>query len=191
MAVLLLGLGNPGLKYRDTRHNTGFHVVEKIAEKLGVRFKKKWFQPYLYAKARYEGEEFILVKPLTYMNRSGEILHYLMDKYNLVSDDLVVVVDNMDIQPGNLKLKMKGSDGGHNGLKSVNDYLMSTEYKRLFIGIGRPEKGCSVVDHVLGKINETEVYEAEDRAAEGLLMLPFNNSSQVMNYLNRRHSGSQ
>lgn len=186
MTLLIIGLGNPGTKYSGTRHNTGFDVVNKLASKFGVKFSKPFFKSYQIAKFKYNSNKFILIKPTTYMNLSGEILPGLLAKYKLTNNNIVIVVDNLDIDKGLLKFKIKGSDGGHNGLKSINEFIGSNEYKRLFIGIGRPPKGESISDYVLSKIEDQRVYEAEDRAVEGVLMLQENDISQVMNFLNRR-----
>ncbi|QEN06221.1 aminoacyl-tRNA hydrolase [Thiospirochaeta perfilievii] len=186
MTLLVIGLGNPGSKYHGTRHNTGFDVVDKLASKFGVKFSKPFFKKYFITHITYNSNKFILVKPTTYMNRSGEVLPSLLSKYKLTNSSVVIVVDNLDIEKGLLKFKLKGSDGGHNGLKSINDYLGSNEYKRLFVGIGRPPKGESITEYVLSPIEDNEVLEAEDRAVEGLLRLTSDSISQVMNYINRR-----
>lgn len=186
MTLLIIGLGNPGAKYYGTRHNTGFDVVDFIASKYGVKFKKAFLKPYYYTEINENNNRFILIKPTTYMNRSGEILPGLLTKYKLTNNNLVTVVDNLDIKKGLLKFKQKGSDGGHNGLKSINDFLGTTEYKRLFIGIGRPENGETVRDYVLSPITDDRIIEAEHRAVEGLLKLPYCDINQITNFLNRR-----
>ena len=186
MTLLLIGLGNPGSKYHGTRHNTGFDVVNKIASKFGVKFRKALFKPYYITKFKNNNNNYILIKPTTYMNRSGEIIPSLLEKYRLTNNNIVVIVDNLDIEKGYLKFKIKGSDGGHNGLKSINECLGTTEYKRLFIGIGRPVKGSSITEYVLAKIEDKRIFEAEDRAVDGLIKLTNDNVSQLMNYLNRR-----
>lgn len=191
MTLLIVGLGNPGIKYQGTRHNTGFNVVDKMALKLGVKLKKSFFNPYQIAKSKFGNHKYILVKPLTYMNNSGAIIPGLLSKYNLTNSNLVIVVDNLDISKGQLKFKVKGSDGGHNGLKSINEYLGTVEYKRVFVGIGRPEKGEPIVDYVLSPIEDSSVFDAEDRAVKGLFNLPDNEISQIMNFLNRRVSESR
>jgi len=188
LTLLIIGLGNPGLKYQGSRHNTGFDVIDIIASKFGVKFKKQLFKPYYFCDIKNDNNRYILIKPNTYMNRSGEIIPHLLNKYNLTNDNIVIVVDNLDIKPGLLKFKIRGSDGGHNGLKSVNDYLGTTEYKRLFVGIDRPNKGVSIADYVLSQIDNSSVFEAEQKAAIGILKLPYEKISQVTNYINRRQS---
>lgn len=186
MTLLLIGLGNPGSKYSGTRHNAGFDVVDSMASKFGVKFKKSFLKPYYFTEFVNNENKFILIKPLTYMNSTGEILPGLLQKYKLTNSHLVIIVDNLDIKKGFLKFKLRGSDGGHNGLKSINEYLGINEYKRLFIGIGRPAKGDSIIEYVLSKIVDKTVYEAIDRAVDGLLRLPDEEINQVINFLNRR-----
>lgn len=186
MTLLLVGLGNPGKKYAGTRHNTGFDVVDKLASRFSVKFKKAFFRPFQYTHFKYKSHKYVLVKPLTYMNRSGEILPGLLKRYKITNSNIIIIVDNLDISKGLNKFKLKGSDGGHNGLKSINEYIGTTEYKRLFIGIGRPEPGESVAEYVLAPITEESIFKAEERAVEGLLKLPETDINQVMNFLNRR-----
>lgn len=191
MTLLILGLGNPGSKYQGTRHNAGFHIVELLASQFNVKLKKSFLKPYEIGQFNHLGNKYILVKPLTFMNNSGAVIPSLLSKYKLTNNNLLVVVDNLDIAKGLLKFKLKGSDGGHNGLKSINDYIGTQEYKRLFVGIGRPEKGEPIVEYVLSKISDSRVVEAEKRAAEGILKLSEEPINQVINFLNRRISDKQ
>ncbi|MGL1891934.1 MAG: aminoacyl-tRNA hydrolase [Spirochaetaceae bacterium] len=186
MTFLIIGLGNPGFKYSGTRHNAGFDVVNKMASKFSVNFKKPLFKNYYIAKIRHENNLFILIKPNTFMNRSGEVIPGLLYKYKLTHNNLIVVVDNLDINKGYLKFKLKGSDGGHNGLKSIYDYIGTNEYKRLFVGIGRPTDGESIIEYVLSKMEDSAIFDAIDRSVQGLLKLPTDRIDQIMNYLNRR-----
>ncbi len=155
-AVMILGLGNPGPEYEQSRHNAGFDLLKVFAGQLGVSFQKPWFRPWLISSVRLEGRQIYLVKALTYMNNSGSILPFLMKRYNLELENLMVVVDNMDLPPGKLRMRMGGSSAGHNGLKSIINHLDSSDFKRLYIGVGRPEKGRSVIDHVLGPFSADE-----------------------------------
>lgn len=186
MTLLIVGLGNPGSKYSGTRHNTGFDVVDIIASKFGVKFHKPVFKSYYVAIVKYNSNKFILIKPNTFMNRSGEVLPGLLSKYKLTNKNIVIVVDNLDINSGFLKFKLKGSDGGHNGLKSINEFIGTNDYKRLFIGIGRPMRGESITDYVLAKIDDDKVFLAEHKAADSLLKIPDEDINQIMNYVNRR-----
>lgn len=147
---MVVGLGNPGPDYRDTRHNAGFWFVEKWAGTLGLSFRKAWFRPYFFAVHEVAGDRLVLVKPLTFMNLSGQILPALLERFGAGPQDLAVVFDQMDLPPGRVRMKPKGSHAGHNGLRSIEASLGSPDYHRLALGIGRPAPGESIVDHVLG-----------------------------------------
>jgi len=142
---LILGLGNPGAKYANTRHNVGFDAVEACAAFFQARLRKRCFRLYRQAKV---GSFVSLVEPLTYMNNSGEVMRYFPD---VKAEDIVVVCDQMDLPPGLIRIRRGGSSAGHNGLKSLISALDSSEFTRVYIGIGRPAKGVSVVDHVLSR----------------------------------------
>ena len=143
-----MGLGNPGPDYRDTRHNAGFWFLDQWAASRGLVFKKAWFQPYVWCSLVQGGHQIFFVKPMTYMNLSGTVLPVLLQKFRASPDDLLVVFDQMDLPPGRVRLKPKGSHAGHNGLRSVETALGSSDYYRLAIGIGRPAR--DILDYVLG-----------------------------------------
>ena len=173
--VLVLGLGNPGAAYAATRHNVGFHVVDARAEVQGLRFRRPLLRSYAVATERGEDANIVLAKPLTYMNRSGEVLPALLAKYH--PERTVVVCDNLDLPPGSFRVKRGGAGGGHRGLASIAEYLDPEEYLRFYIGIGRPaadpagagDRRQEIVDHVLGEPTESEAGKlagATERAAE-------------------------
>ncbi len=167
--LMILGLGNPGPKYEKTRHNVGFDLIELLAEQLNLFLKKPLFRNYRIASVSVGGRRIHLVEPLTYMNRSGDVLPHLMKKYNLEISDIIVAVDNMDLLPGRIRMKSRGSSAGHNGLKSLISRAESSGFNRLYIGIGRPTGGESVVDHVLGLFSSedrTEIDRALERCVE-------------------------
>jgi len=147
---VVVGLGNPGPDYQNTRHNAGFWFVDRWAGNLGLSFRKPWFRPFFLAEKVFGAHKLILVKPTTFMNLSGEVLPSLLARTGASSDDLLVVFDQMDLPPGRLRLKPHGSHAGHNGLKSIDAVLGGGDYHRLAVGIGRPGPGLGVVDHVLG-----------------------------------------
>ncbi len=153
---MILGLGNPGPEYEESRHNVGFLFLEELSGELGASFKKTWFRPWLEAFAVLESLPLHLVKPLTYMNRSGIVLPSVMKKYGIPVERLIVVVDNMDLPTGKLRMKDKGSSAGHNGLKSIMAELGCSDFKRLYLGIDRPAKQDGVIDHVLGSFSGDE-----------------------------------
>ncbi len=160
--LLIVGLGNPGLKYEYTRHNVGFDLIELLCEQLNLFMRKPLFSNYLYTSTIRGDRRIHLVKPLTYMNRSGEILPGLMKKYDLTGDAVLVVTDNMDLSPGRIRMKPGGSSAGHNGLKSIMHYIPDGKFPRLYVGIGRPEAGISVVDHVLGLFTDEDRDKVDD-----------------------------
>ena len=145
---VIAGLGNPGREYAQTKHNVGFLMVDALAAHLGVT---EWREKYdaLIARARIGSEAVLLVKPQTYMNESGRAIAPLMNFYKLVADDLIVAHDDMDIPVGSIRIRKKGSSGGHNGIKSILAHLGDEHFARIRIGIGRPLPGWTVVNHVL------------------------------------------
>jgi len=184
---LIVGLGNPGPAYAATRHNVGFWVVDRLARTLRIPIEKaKWKG--LVGEGRVGEETVILLKPQTYMNASGESVAEAMRFYKLAPENLLVIYDDMDLPLGTLRLRMKGSDGGHRGLRSIIAHLGTQEIPRIRIGIGRPAPGVSVTDHVLSPFapEEREAAEAAAaRAAEAAaawLTEPFD---RVMNRFNR------
>ena len=145
---VIAGLGNPGREYAQTKHNVGFLMVDALAAHLGVT---EWREKYdaLIARARIGSEAVLLVKPQTYMNESGRAIAPLMNFYKLAAGDLIVAHDDMDIPTGTIRIRKKGSSGGHNGIKSILAHLGDEHFARIRIGIGRPLPGWTVVNHVL------------------------------------------
>lgn len=150
---MIVGLGNPGKKYEQTKHNVGFMVVDRLAEKFGASFKKNIFEAEV-AEFFVGGEKVFLVKPQTFMNESGRAVGPLMTYFGIYPDELVVVYDDLDLLTGKLRLRQKGSAGGHNGMKSIISHLGTKEFARVKIGIDRPKKGESVVNHVLSPFSK-------------------------------------
>lgn len=163
--MIVFGLGNPGAKYRGTRHNVGFDTVERIAAQKEIKFRKRCFR--LYKRA--VSDSLVLIEPLTYMNASGDIAKECITP----GDTVVVVVDQMDLPPGKIRIKRGGSSAGHNGLKSMIGAI-GPDFIRLYIGIGRPDAGVSVPDHVLSRPNAVDrslIDEAEAKASDAILRL--------------------
>lgn len=191
---MVIGLGNPGLQYQNNRHNVGFKVVELLSEKLNSTFNKKLFQPFLISKCIYKNHRIVLIKPLTFMNSSGIIVPYLFKKYKMDINNLIVLCDNLDLNPGRCKFKLKGSPAAHNGLKSISNALDSNDYKRIFLGIGHPGKRSAVKDYVLGDPDENDLslyHESYKNAADALLKISEDLEEQVMNELNRKKDSSE
>ena len=158
--IVLIGLGNPGARFDGSRHNVGFQLVDALARALGCDLRTRLFKPLEVGVCRKAGV--ILAKPLTYMNRSGRVIPWLLRRFSASLDHLIVVVDNMDLPPGEIRMKRRGGSTTHNGLKSIDETLASTEYSRLYIGVGRPASGESVIDHVLGTFDREERASVDD-----------------------------
>ncbi|MFO7780667.1 MAG: aminoacyl-tRNA hydrolase [Spirochaetia bacterium] len=184
-----MGLGNPGPRFHGTRHNVGFAVVEETAARLDISLRKPLFARYRVARQASAAEApLVLAEPLTYMNRSGDVLPRLLRRAGVEPEAAVVVCDNLDLPAGRLRMKRGGGTAGHRGLASIVDAVGHGDFLRLYIGIGRPEDG-DVVAHVLGSPPEAErtLYaEAVSRAADAVLLLRRQPPEQVMNELNRR-----
>lgn len=152
---LIVGLGNPGRQYEKTRHNVGFMVIDELSNRLNIPLDKPKFNG-IYGQGHIQGEKVILLKPLTYMNLSGESVAPLMNYYGVELDDLLVIYDDLDLPPGKIRLRQKGSPGGHNGIKSLIQHLGTQEFKRIRIGVGRPTVPMKVTDYVLGQFQQDE-----------------------------------
>src|SRR5438876_4110806 len=153
---LIVGLGNPGAEYARTRHNAGFLVVERLAERWQASWNyEKKFNARL-ARAQFKGRRLLLCQPQTYMNSSGQTVGALMTFYQLPLTRLLVVVDDADLPLGTIRLRPGGSSGGHHGLESIEQHLGSREYARLRIGIGRQDGQRQITGHVLGRFSSTE-----------------------------------
>ena len=153
---VIVGLGNPGREYAQTKHNVGFMLVDALADKLGIFNWQEKFDA-LIAEGRLGTEKILLVKPQTYMNDSGRAVGPLMNWYKLPPEDLIVAHDVMDIPAGTIRIRKKGSAGGHNGIKSVLAHLGDEHFSRVRIGIGRPLPGWTVINHVLAPFQEEDV----------------------------------
>src|SRR6516165_260169 len=161
---VVVGLGNPGRQYVGTRHNVGFAVVDALAAGPRVAAFRGRFQAQV-AEAHEDGLTLLLVKPETFMNLSGQSVRQVVDFYKLPFDDLLVVCDDFALPLGKLRVRAKGTHGGHNGLRSIQDHLGTTEYPRLRIGVGGP-KG-DAVDHVLGRFRPGERTVIDDAVVAG------------------------
>ena len=153
MKYLIVGLGNMGLEYDNTRHNLGFEILDDLVTSKDAEFKNDRLGD--LAQIKHKGRTLILLKPSTYVNRSGKAVQYWMSKYKIIPANLLVVVDDLNIDFGRLRLREKGNDGGHNGLKDINQTIGSG-YARLRLGIGRDFHKGGQVDYVLGKWKEDE-----------------------------------
>lgn len=152
---LVVGLGNPGIKYANTRHNVGFITLDEWAYQQGHQFNQSKFKAD-YFETFVNGEKVLFVKPQTYMNLSGESVIGFVNYFNLADEDILVVFDDMDIEPGRIRLRLKGSAGGHNGMKNIMNHMGTKEIQRLKVGVGRPVPPQSVIDHVLSRFPDSD-----------------------------------
>ena len=185
---LIVGLGNPGREYRETRHNVGFLVVDEIARRHNVGWAAGPSQiaETLVGK-KFGAEPLLLAKPLTYMNLSGDAVAGLARYFDIAHEDLFVVVDEAALPFGKLRARARGSAGGHNGLKSVIERLGTTEFSRLRLGVGRGDGRRDLADHVLAKFERGEQADLETliaRAADAAEMFAAEGISKVMNVYN-------
>lgn len=182
---IIAGLGNPGLKYAANRHNVGFMAVDMLAQKLGWEFSKTKHNAEI-AEGHYKGEKIILLKPQTFMNLSGESVADAVNYYDISWQDVLMIYDDMDLLPGQLKVRSKGSAGGHRGMASVIAHAHTNEIPRVKIGIGHPLVG-TVVDYVLQSFDKeamAEMLPVLARAAEAAFYWLENDINQVMNIYN-------
>lgn len=152
---LVVGLGNPGNTYKRTRHNVGFMVLDQIAEDFSIALVKQKFDT-VFGRGSVDSVEVVLAKPMAFMNRSGPQVQQIAGYYRILSEDMLVVHDDIDLAFGRIKIKEKGGDGGHKGVRSIIDAFGGGDFVRLRIGVGRPEAGISAADHVLGRFKSDE-----------------------------------
>ncbi len=183
---LIIGLGNPGKTYEQTRHNIGFKVIDYLAMKWNAPLTQSKFKGMYSVIHRPEGKV-MLLKPLTFMNLSGESVGALMDYYNIQLEDIVVIYDDLDLPTGQLRLRQKGSAGGHNGIKSLIQHLGTQQFNRMRIGISRPPTGMKVPDYVLARFSEEEIPEmakAVEKSADACELWLSKPYVEVMNQFN-------
>ncbi len=182
---LIVGLGNIGAKYEETRHNIGFKVVEKIAEKQDVKFSPSNFGE--VAQFKFKARPVTLLKPNTYMNLSGDAVRFWINKENIDISHLIIITDDLNLPFGVLRMRGKGSDGGHNGLKDIQNKLQTTNYARLRFGVGNEFLKGQQIDYVLGNWTDEELETMNNRletASDAVLSFIFNGLSNAMNQYN-------
>ena len=182
---LIAGLGNIGAEYAGTRHNIGFQILDQLAEEAAAPFEPNRLGD--VTKIKVKGRTLFCLKPSTYMNRSGKAVRYWMDKEKIPLENILVVTDDLNLPFGSLRLKTKGSDGGHNGLKDIQEVLGTTAYSRFRFGIGSDYAKGGQVDYVLGRWNETEAKampERLKRSAEAIRSFALAGTSITMNTFN-------
>jgi len=185
---LIVGLGNPGSKYRSTRHNVGYEVVDLLAERAHAEFSERKFKARI-CRARIGGTDTRLIKPETYMNLSGESVQPALGFFKLGTEQLIVIHDELDLEPGRMKLKKGGGHGGHNGLRSLIQHLPNPDFTRVRIGIGRPEHpSMDPADYVLSRFSPdvSEIMrKVIERAADAVEAIVRDGLRMAMNEFNR------
>ncbi len=191
---IIVGLGNPGKEYENTRHNIGFQAIDKLAEQenIGVLEKK---HKAVFGKGYVAGQKCILAKPQTFMNLSGESIRELIDYYKVdEKTQLIVIVDDICLDVGQIRVRKKGSAGGHNGLKNIISHLGHDSFNRIRIGVGEKPKGYELVDYVLGHFSKEEMKlmdDAAEKAADAVRTIIAEGADAAMNEFNRKQDSKR
>ena len=183
---LIVGLGNPEEEYSNTRHNMGFDTINKLANEYNIKINKNKFKG-LCGSGIIENEKVILLKPQTDMNLSGESIKEAMAFYKIKSENIIVIYDDIDIEPGIIKIRKKGGPGGHNGMKSVISEIDTQNFPRIRIGIGKPENKGQLIEYVIGKMPQTDkdiLEKATILGKEAILEIIKNGVDIAMNKFN-------
>ena len=190
---VIVGLGNPGREYQNTRHNIGFDVIDALADVAGISVIERKHKA-IIGKGVLDGQRVILVKPQTYMNLSGESVREVIDYYKLDgAQDLIVISDDTSLDVGNIRVRKKGSAGGHNGLKNIIAHLGHDTFMRVKMGVGEKPKGYDLADYVLGHFTGDErkvMDEAAKTAIEAIRMMVSGDIDRAMNQFNRKSTQS-
>lgn len=188
---IIVGLGNPGKNYSNTRHNIGFDVIDTLADKAGISIIEKKHKA-IIGKGVIDGQKVILAKPQTFMNLSGESVRELIDYYKVDEEqELIVVSDDISLDVGMIRVRKKGSAGGHNGLKNIITHLGHDTFMRVKMGVGEKPKGYDLADYVLGHFTSDErktMDEAAKHAAEAIRMMMAGDVDKAMNQFNTKSS---
>lgn len=185
---LIAGLGNPGAKYENTRHNTGFAAIDQLADRCHIDISERKHKA-LCGRGTVEGQKVVLLKPQTFMNLSGESLRAAMDYYKLTPQEVLVIYDDVSLDPGQLRIRLKGSAGGHNGIKSIIAHLGTQEFPRIKVGVGAKPPRMDLADYVLGHFTGEEqavMKEAYEEAAQAAVMILTHGPEQAMNHYNMK-----
>ncbi len=184
----IVGLGNPGRQYEETKHNVGFKVIDKLAEKYDIKvdkFKNKAF----VGDGTIRNKRVLLVKPQTYMNLSGESVREIVNFYKIPQERFVVIFDDTSLPCGSVRIREKGSHGGHNGIRNIIDQMGTDQFYRIKVGIGEKPSGWDLADYVLGKFNEDDlpaVEEGMDKAVKGVELMLSRGIAEAANRVNQK-----
>jgi peptidyl-tRNA hydrolase, PTH1 family len=185
---LVVGLGNPGAKYAATRHNIGFRVVDRLADDFGISFGREKFNA-VFGRGRVEGQDVVLAKPMAFMNLSGTPVRAVAEFFRISLQAVVIVHDDIDLDYGRLKIKVKGGHGGHNGIRSVINAFSGGDFTRLRVGIGRSGAGAQVADYVLDQFTREEAAELPHligRARDAVVTILCKGTKVGMNQFNMK-----
>lgn len=183
---LIIGLGNPESDYSGTRHNMGFNVINKLAKIYNIDITRKKFNSE-FGNGIIEGEKVVLIKPQTYMNNSGEAVIEFVNFYKLSLDKIIVVYDDVDVEPGKIRIRKNGSSGNHNGMKSIIQHLHNQDFPRIRVGIGKPSEYIDMIEHVIGPVSEDEkeiLNQGTEKAKDAVIELLKNGIDSAMNKYN-------
>ncbi len=182
----IVGLGNPEPEYSNTRHNMGFDVINQLSQKYDIKVEKNGFQS-LYGSGIIENEKVMLCKPQTFMNLSGEAIIKFVNYYKIPLSNVIIIYDDIDIEPGVVKIRKKGGAGTHNGMKSVIENLETTEFPHVRIGTGKPENKSDLIEYVIGKVSKEEyavLAKGIDTGVEAVEKIIKNGIDYAMNLIN-------
>ena len=190
---IIAGLGNPSKEYEKTRHNAGFDTIDLLAEKLGIDLTEKKHRAYC-GKGMIGTEKVLLLKPQTFMNNSGESLRDAADFYKVEPEQILVIYDDISLEPGQLRIRMKGSAGGHNGIKSIIAHLKTQDFPRIKIGVGAKPERMDLADYVLSRFSPAEREKMEEsfrEGAEAVITFLKDGKDAAMNQYDRKKDISQ
>lgn len=185
---IIIGLGNPTIKYAGTRHNVGFSVIQQLSDEYNIPLNMKKHKGVCGA-GFISNEKVLLVEPQTYMNLSGECVREVLDFYKVTNKDIIVIYDDISLDVGQLRIRKKGSAGGHNGIKSIIAHLGSDEFDRVKVGVGNKPEGWDLADYVLGRFPEEELAEVRDsvkNAAKACESIIKDGIDSAMNQYNKK-----
>jgi len=184
---LIFGLGNIGSEYQNTRHNIGFNILDALADVKNLKFETQKLADVI--KFNFKGRTFVLIKPATYMNLSGKAVNYWMQKEKVDLNHILIVCDDLNLDFGSIRIKKKGSDGGHNGLKNIQDVLQTTQYARMRFGVGADFSQGKQVDYVLGNWSIEELNKLDeriDKATKAIISFGTDGLNNTMNNYNNK-----
>ena len=185
---LVVGLGNPTKEYEGTRHNIGFMAIDALAEEHGIRVDTLKHKA-LIGKGMIEGQKVILAKPVTYMNLSGEAVREISDYYKIPAEDIIIIFDDISLDVGRMRIRKKGSAGGHNGIKSIISHLGTMEFPRIKVGIGAKKEGQDLANYVLGKFSKEDreaLNEVLKDVKKAVGLMVWDEIGEAMNQFNKK-----